>query len=279
MPLLVTSASGQNGKGFGKLLAFDERGKLIGPFSDDLAITDPRGLGVEPTEGLLFLNSGSDRILALDHTGAVVRRSELITGLDPGGGNFGPNGRYYVGLRRDRTIAAFPTDLQLASTIILPKGIVPFPRGFAFGKDDRLYLASGVGPGGLGDNSILAFEANGYQRLAWRVEDLALSPLDLTIAPNGNILVSSEMPFGHPHAVTTIREYDANDAHLVRVLSPNEQVEFRQPRGLRFGPAGVLYCAARDEVVAFDFETGECLGAAVVLPNLHGQALTFFGEQ
>ena len=31
---------------------------------------------------------------------------------------------------------------------------------------------------------------------SWKVRDPELSPLDLAIAPNGNIVVSSEHPFG-----------------------------------------------------------------------------------
>ena len=52
MVLLVTSASGINGAGYGKLLAFDQTGQLLGPFTEDTRISDPRGLGVE--DGLLF---------------------------------------------------------------------------------------------------------------------------------------------------------------------------------------------------------------------------------
>jgi hypothetical protein len=33
---------------------------------------------------------------------------------------------------------------------------------------------------------------------------------------------------------------------------------------------------ARDEVVVFVFETGECLGAVARLPRLNGQAVIFF---
>src|SRR6266403_3560674 len=91
MVLLVTSASGANGAGYGKLLAFGEDGELLGPFSEDARIVDPRGLGVDGA--LLFLNSGSNRILALDGKGRVVRESGAIAGLNPGGGNFGPDGR------------------------------------------------------------------------------------------------------------------------------------------------------------------------------------------
>jgi hypothetical protein len=73
-------------------------------------------------------------------------------------------------------------------------------------------------------------------------------------------VVSSEHPFGAADAVTSVREYDATDGHLVRVFSSTKLVEFRKPRGLRFGPDGHLYCVAQDEVAAFDFTKGACLG-------------------
>lgn len=41
MVLLVTSASGSNGAGYGKLLAFNETGQLLGPFTEDTRISDP----------------------------------------------------------------------------------------------------------------------------------------------------------------------------------------------------------------------------------------------
>ena len=106
--------------------------------------------------------------------------------------------------------------------------------------------------------------------------DPELSPLDLAIAPNGNIVVSSEYPFGASSAVTTVREYDALDGRLVHVFSPNRLAEFRKPRGLRFAPNGHLFCVAQDEIVAFDFASGECRGVMVRLPRLNGQALAFF---
>jgi hypothetical protein len=159
---------------------------------------------------------------------------------------------------------------------VLPPSVVPFPRGFAFGQDSRLFLASGIGPNGRGDNAILAFPPAASMRPSRLVTDPELSPLDLAIAPDGNIVVSSEYPFGAVDAVTTVREYDAKDGHLVRVLSPNGKAEFRKPRGLCFAANGVLYCVAHDEVVAFDFASGACLGAVVRLPRLYGQALVFF---
>jgi DNA-binding beta-propeller fold protein YncE len=236
MTLLVTSAAGANGAGFGKLLAFNDDGEPIGIFGDDPRIVDPRGLGIDPVDILLFVNSGSDRILALDRNGHVVHASRSIVGLNPGGGNFGPDGRYYVGL----------------------------------------CSASGIGPGGEGDNTILAFDSDRRMLPTWSVRDPELSPLDLAIAPSGNIVVSSEHPFGAANAVTMISEYDHADGRLVRVLVPNDGVRFQKPRGLRFGPHGRLYCVAQDEVVAFDFETGNCLGAVARLPGLNGQAVILF---
>ena len=276
MRLLVTSASGANGNGYGALLAFDQGGMALGVFSDDTRIADPRGLAVESDTGLLFLNSGADRILALDRHGKIVRDTGPIKGLNPGGGIFGPDRRYYVGLRSARTIIAFGRELDGVGEHILPPGIIPFPRGFAFGRGGRLFLASGIGPNGEGDDTIVAIAPGGHILSPRFVRDSELSPLDLAISPNGNIIVSSERPFGAADATTTIREYDPNDGHLVRVLSPNGHAEFRRPRGLRFAPDGHLYCVAQDEVVSFDFESGSCLGAIVRFDRLNGQALSFF---
>jgi DNA-binding beta-propeller fold protein YncE len=274
MPLLVTSASGANGNGYGALLAFDHDGEPLGPFSDDDRIVDPRGLAPEPEPGLLFLNS-ADRVLALDQAGKVVRDTGVIAGLNPGGGTFGPDGRYYVGLRDARTVLALPPDLKSPGEHVLPTGIVPFPRGFGFNADGKLFLSSGTRPDGKGDDTIVTFSGDrtGAVRL---VEDPELSPLDLTVAPNGNVVVSSERPFGALDAVTTVREYDPESGRLVRAFSASDVGEFRRPRELRFGADGHLYCAAQDEVVAFDFTSGRCLGAIVRLTRVHGQALAFF---
>ena len=276
MPLLVTSASGANGDGFGALLRFELDGTLRGTFIDDDRIVDPRGLAVDPKENLLFLNSGADRVLAISSQGRIVRDTGRIEGLNPGGGMFGPDGRYFVGLRSERTIVALSTSFDADPEHVLPLRVVPFPRGFALGQDGRLFLASGIGPNGQGDNTILVFSPATPIKPSRLVADPELSPLDLAIAPNGNIVVSSERPFGAADAVTSVREYDTTDGHLVRVFSSSGKAEFRNPRGLRFTPDGLLYCTARDEVVGFDFASGKCLGAIARLPRLNGQALVFF---
>jgi DNA-binding beta-propeller fold protein YncE len=278
MRILVTSASGTSGNGYGALLTFASDGEPLGPFSSDPRITDPRGMAVDLSGDLIYLNSGDDRILALDQDGNVVLDSEPIPGLDPGGAVFGPDGRYYVTMRGRRTVGALPADLDDDVEGYLPDNIVPFPRGFAFGPDGRLYLASGAPPSaepraGGADNTILVFDREGTLVTPRLVTDAELSPLDLTIAPDGNVVVASEHPFGAPDAVTSVREYDPVTGQLVRVLRAEPTTRFRRPRGLRFGPAGRLYCVAEDIVAAFDFAAGTYAGPVVELTRLNGQAV------
>jgi hypothetical protein len=273
MRILVTSASGANGNGYGAILGFGPEGEFTGPFSSDPRITDPRGLSLDPSGALVYLNSGDDRMLALDLHGNVVRDSGRIRGLDPGGAEFGPDGRYCVTMRRQRTIFAMPAGLDGEGELLLPEGIVPFPRGFGFGRDGGLYLSSGVAPSGPGDNTIVVFDRSGTLRTPRLVTDPELSPLDLKLAPNGNIMVASEWPFGAADAVSSVREYDPASGQLLRVLVPERSVGFRRPRGLRFGPDGRLYCVGEEHVVAFDFATGGFVGPVVQLARLNGQAL------
>lgn len=118
-------------------------------------------------------------------------------------------------MRGTRTIIALSPSLDAAVEHVLPPHVVPFPRGFAFGHDGRLFLPSGIGPGSEGDNSILAYRPGTRTPPIRLVADPELSPLDLAIAPNGNIVVSSERPFGVEDAITSVREYDATDGHLI----------------------------------------------------------------
>ena len=112
------------------------------------------------------------------------------------------------------------------------------------------------------------------------VADPELSPLDLTVAPNGHLVVSSEHPFGAPDAVSSIREYERLSGRLVRVFVPDSSLWSRRLRGLRYGPDGRLYCVGQDHVVAFDFVSSRCLGPAVQLSRLNGQALVWLtGEE
>jgi DNA-binding beta-propeller fold protein YncE len=273
MRILVTSASGANGGGYGAVLGFGSEGEFTGPFSSDPRIADPRGLSLDPSGTLVYLSSGDDRILALDLHGNVIRDSGRIPGLDPGGAEFGLDGRFYVTVRRQRTIRAMSAALDEEGELLLPEGIVPFPRGFGFGSDGRVYLSSGVAPSGQGDNTIVVFDRSGALLTPRLVTDPELSPLDLKRAPNGNIVVASEWPFGAAEAIPSVREYDPATGQLMRVFEPERSVGFRRPRGLRFGPDGRLYCVGEDHVVAFDFRTGSFAGPVVHFPRLNGQAL------
>jgi DNA-binding beta-propeller fold protein YncE len=277
MRLLVSSAKGANGAGYGAILAFDVVGTALGSFCDDSRVADPRGLCVHPSGDLLYVNNGNDRVLALDRKGQVLQDTGPINELDPGAGVFGPDGRYYLGSRRLRTIMAVPARLDGPAIPYLPPEIVPFPRGFAFAPDGRMFLASGMSPSGIGENTIKVFDADGHLLAPRLVEDSQLSPLDLTMAPNGNIVVSCEWPFAGRDAISSVREYDGSSGRLVRIFRTDGSILFRNAIGLRFGPGGDLYCVARDQVVSFDFETGDFSGAIVNCSDLFGQALEFFG--
>jgi DNA-binding beta-propeller fold protein YncE len=269
---VVTSAGSANGGGHDAVLAFDGEGEFVGRFSDDPRIVDPRGLCVDPSGALIYLNC-VDRMLALDRSGRVVRDSGPVAELDPGGAVFGPDGRFYVTMRRRRSILGISATLEGDAEPLLPEGVVGFPRGFGFGPDGSLYLASGIGPSGEGENAIVVFDLDAPDRPRRLVVDPELSPLDLTVAANGHIVVASEFPFGAPDAVVSVREYDPVSGDLVRVFAPDGSVNFRQPRGLRLGSDGRLYCVGEAAAIAFDFSTGDFLGAVVRLPRLHGQAL------
>ena len=64
-------------------------------------------------------------------------------------------GRFYVAMRRRRTILGISAMLDGNAEPLLPEAVVAFPRGFGFGPDGNLYLASGIAASGEGDNTIL----------------------------------------------------------------------------------------------------------------------------
>lgn len=276
MRIIVTSAGGANGNGEGTLLAFDLNGRPLGPFAPNAGIVDPRGLHMHPDRRHLYVANGDDRVLLLDGRGAVVASTAPMERLNPGGVVISPDGRCCVTARTLRTIVAFSGDLTGPGVPLLPEDVVDFPRGFAFSSEGGLFLAAGATGSSAGAGVIFAMSPEPERRKTRLVEDVDLSPLDLTLAPNGNIVVNSEVPFGSEDAATSVREYDARTGRLVRVFRPEGSVRYRQPRGVRFAPDGRLFCVTRDEVVVFQFDAGQCVDAVVRFDRLHGQALEFF---
>jgi DNA-binding beta-propeller fold protein YncE len=270
---LVTSAGGVNGDGYGAILRFDDRGDLLGRFTHEPLVVDPRGMTLDPSGTLLYVNSGLDRVVVLNLDGELVRESGPIPGLDPGGAYFGPDGRFYLTARRRRTVLALPPSLEGPLEPVLPDRVVPFPRGFAAAGNGRLFLASGVGPSGEGDNTILVLDRDGRVTTPRLVADPDLSPLDLMLTGSGDIVVASEHPFGDPEARATLREYDSTTGALTRVFAPDVSVGFSKPRGVRLASDGRLYCIGEKHLVAFEFDSGESLGAVLELSRLHGQAV------
>ena len=176
-------------------------------FSNDDRVADPRGVAVDEEGELLFLNSG-----AIGYWRSTERqggsRHGSIEGLNREAATSGRTAVVMLDCAARVRIMAFLVDLGAVGEHLLRPASSPFPRGFAFGRDGRLFLASGIGPNGPGDDSIVAFGPGGAIQRSWVVRDPELSPLDLAIALNYNIVVSSERPFGasmpsQPFANTT----------------------------------------------------------------------------
>jgi hypothetical protein len=204
----------------------------LGSFCDDLRVSDPRGISLHPDSGLTYVNAGPDRILELDQNGVVTLDSGKIEGLDLCGAIFGPDGPYYVTLRRRGTVLALEPSLDDEGMTLLPEAVVPFPREIGFGPENRFFLSSGIGPSGEGENTIAVFSQQGTPIESRLVDDPELSPLDLTVAPDGHLVVNSEWPFGAARAYVTVREYEPLTGRLVRILSPDPSVGFAKPNGV-----------------------------------------------
>ena len=197
--------------------------------------------------------------------GKLLSTRDGSTDLDPGGATFGPDGRYYVGLRRRRTILALPPVSTAEEKRFFLTGSFPFLGASASDPTViSIWPQAWVPPVRARTRSPCSTIEESL-RTPRLVDDPELSPLDLVLAPNGNVVVSSEWPFGTRHATCSVREYDHSTGALARVFAPDPAIGFARPRGLRFGPDGRLYCVGQDHVIAFDFSTGTYLGVVVRL--------------
>ena len=160
-------------------------GKLRGTLIDDERIVDPRGLAVDPKENLLFLNSGADRVLAISPQELIVRDTGRSKVSIPAAA---------LSVRMADTTLARVSHAQSSlcrRVLTLTHSKYCRPRSYLFPEDllsvtmAGCFSASGIGPNGEGDNSILAF-APGVSpaiRPTRFVSDPELSPLDLAIDP------------------------------------------------------------------------------------------------
>ena len=172
-------------------------------------------------------------------------------------------------------------------------GQVDFPRGFDFGPGDEFfYLGNGADPStGSGGGTVVQIDGvtgeilnpNFINNLMEPGLDEGLSPLD--VETNGNLFVSSEFPFADPDSVGTVREYDPGSGELLQIfdagLDDQGQPLLSSPRGIGFGPDGLLYVSSTgtSSIVRFNPETGEFMDVFAEYPNLNGQGLTFVPDQ
>ena len=134
--LVVTSAANN---GNSTALRFDgATGESLGEFALGDEITDPRDIVLAPLAETVQIKNGDDRILTYNaRTGNLVREFAFQSGLNPGGGVFGPNDNYFVGARTSGAIAQFDGETGAFIGNFVTPGQVDFPRGFDFSKNGR----------------------------------------------------------------------------------------------------------------------------------------------
>jgi hypothetical protein len=129
MHMIVTSASGASGNGYGAILGFGPEGEFTGWFSSDPRIADPAVCPLTRQAHSSTRTAATTEYWRLNSTGTSAR-----LGVDartrPGRRRVRPDGRSCVTMRRQRAILAMPAALDSEGEFLLPEGIVPFPRGF-----------------------------------------------------------------------------------------------------------------------------------------------------
>src|SRR5690349_5262021 len=155
--LLVTSAAAARGSLRDGVYRFDAAtGRFEGDFGCSAEIHDPRGIRLSPDRSFVLVNNGDDRILKFEAgSGKFLGSLSFRPGLNPGGGKFGWDERYYVGSRSEKSIVAFDVAGEREPSIFVPGSFVKFPRGLAASASGAMYVASGTHPTtGEGQNTI-----------------------------------------------------------------------------------------------------------------------------
>jgi len=275
MHILVTSGSGANGNGhgYGAILGFSPEGDFAGPFTSD------RG---SPIRAACRLTHRANSSMSTAGTTACWRSISMAASCATRGRYLGwtqaapssvPTGVTTSPCAASGQYVRCLSALTGRENSCCPRVSSRSPAGSASGTTAGYTspLAS-LHPDKATTPSWCSTAA-GTLLTPHLVTAPELSPLDLKLAPNGNIVVASEWPFGASDAASSVREYDPLTGELVRVFAAERSVGLRRPRGLRFGPDGRLYCVGEHHIVAFDFVTGSFSGPVVHLERLSGQAL------
>ncbi len=301
--LVVTS--GGFGSGLGQALRFDgENGTFLGEFPNDATLLndDPRDIVIniaDPREILdgfadtnLFIVGGNNNLVSYSLQGDLI--AEFIppfTGtengtdfsLNAGGAVLGPDGNLYLGSRSGGNIVRFDSTTGEFIDIFVATNDVSFPRGFVF-DDDFLFLGNGADPtSGIGGATIQQYDGTTGELIDPNfISDENLSPLDVILGLDGNIYTSSEFPFvgGADPMPGTVRVYSSENGDLLQVIDPrdaNGESLIIAPRGLGFGPDGLLYISStgNGRVIRVNPNTGEFVDIFIEFEGLNGQALTF----
>ncbi len=291
-------------------------GSFVGIFadSDSSGLFDPRDVVMRGAFGdpsaNIFVNTGTNQVFEYTPSGEFVGVLSTLTtsageggtplapNQGPGGGVWGPRGNFFIGSRDDGTVIEIDGNdgVQLGALFDPAAAGIEFPRGFVFLPDGDLVIGNGAlapSAGGTGGGTLLRIDAdsgaittlvdNTSSPAPGAVIDGDLSPLDVILSPDGSqIVLSSEAPFGEPDATTTIRTYDPDTGELLAVFDPGIDPDtgerfLRSPRGIGFGPDGLLYVSstAADTIVRFDPATGALVDKFAEFDGLTAQAIEF----
>jgi hypothetical protein len=189
---------------------------------------------------------------------------------------FGPDNRYYVGLRRRAQSWRLSHHLTQLASISSQRLLCRFPAGLRSVTTEDLILASGTRPNGMGDNALVAFDPSERKQSIRLVSDSELSPSIFRSLPTATSSCRASTHSDHQMPsrlfANTIPRTDISCASF----SANRPAKISQTVWPAVWSDDKLYCVAQDEVVAFDFISGECFGSTVQFPRLYGQAIEFF---
>jgi DNA-binding beta-propeller fold protein YncE len=207
------------------VLGCDETGRVVRQLGEGSGLRGPAGLAFG-ADGLLYVaSSGSDRVLAFDAAGSLVRT--IDAGLTaPRGLCLGPDGSLYVG-NGDGSIAR----LGANGTNVGRFGALSGPGAatdLCFGAGGHLYVAR------KGQATVLELDATGQLVRELGAEAGLREVSALAPGPDGRLAVADA-------SAESIVLLDASGTVIATLQAP----ALRGAAGLCFGSDGLLYVMAR----------------------------------